>query len=103
MKSEILHLFYQHNKITKKVYNNLIKSLYGCNMVVIRDPKIFCFNFDWSKYVDEDLKHETEFIIKANQVLAEDKIKDETEQLLLKYNHGNNFYKHRKQQNEWVT
>ena len=24
---QILHLYYQHNKITKKFYNNLIKSL----------------------------------------------------------------------------
>ena len=24
---QILHLLYQHNKITKKVYNNLIKSI----------------------------------------------------------------------------
>ena len=34
------------------------------NMIVIRDPKPFCFNFDWPKDVDENLKHETEFIIK---------------------------------------
>ena len=34
------------------------------NMTVIRDPKTFCFNFDWSKDVDEDLKYEIEFIIK---------------------------------------
>ena len=27
-------------------------------MVAIRDPKKFCFNFDWPKYVDENLKHE---------------------------------------------
>ena len=35
------------------------------NMIVIRDPKTFCFNFDWPKYVDENLKHEIEFIIKT--------------------------------------
>ena len=35
------------------------------NMIVIRDPKIFCFNFDWSKYVDENLKHEIDLIIKS--------------------------------------
>ena len=29
------------------------------NMNVIRDPKKFCFNFDWPKYVDKNLKHET--------------------------------------------
>ena len=26
------------------------------NMIVIRDPKTFCFNFDLSKDVDENLK-----------------------------------------------
>ena len=34
------------------------------NMTVIRDPRTFCFNFDCSKDVDEDLKYEIEFIIK---------------------------------------
>ena len=36
------------------------------NLIVIRDPKTLCFNFDWSKDVDMNLKHETEFIIKTN-------------------------------------
>ena len=49
-------------------------------MIVIRDPKTFCFNFDWPKDVDENMKHETEFIIKNNQSLAENKIKNEIEQ-----------------------
>ena len=43
-------------------------------MIVIRDPKIFCFNFDWPKYVDDNLKHEVVFIIKSNESLAENKI-----------------------------
>ena len=30
------------------------------NMIMIRDPKTFCFSFDWSKGVDENLKHEIE-------------------------------------------
>ena len=34
------------------------------NMIVIRDSQIFFFNFDWPKDVDENLKHETEFIMK---------------------------------------
>ena len=46
-------------------------------MIVIRDPKTFCFNFEWSKDVDEDLKHEIEFIKKSNESLAESKIKNE--------------------------
>ena len=44
-------------------------------MIVIRDPKIFYFDYDWSKDVDENLKHEIEFIIKNNESLAENKIK----------------------------
>ena len=32
-------------------------------MIVIRDPKTFCFNVDWPKNVDENMKHEIEFII----------------------------------------
>ena len=36
-------------------------------MIVIRDPKTFCVNFDWPDYVDENLKHEIEFIIKGNE------------------------------------
>ena len=70
------------------------------NMIVIRDPKTFCFNFDWPKYVDENLKHGIEFIIKSNESLAENKIKNEIEQLLLKYKRENNIHEHGKQQNE---
>ena len=44
------------------------------NMIVIRDPKTFCFNFDCSKDVDENLKHKIEFIIKSNESLAENKL-----------------------------
>ena len=71
-------------------------------MIVIRDPKIFCFNFDWSKTVDENLKHETEFIIKSSESLAENKIKNEIEQLLLKYKHTNNIHEHGKQK-KWIN
>ena len=60
-------------------------------MIVIRDPKTFCFKFHWSKDVDENLKHRTEFIIKSNESLAENKRKNKIEQLSLKYR------KHRKQ------
>ena len=41
------------------------------NRIVIRDPKIFCFNFDLPKVVDKDLKRETKFIIKSYESLAE--------------------------------
>ena len=67
------------------------------------DPKTFCLNFGWPKDVDNYLKHEIEFIIKSKEFLAENKIKNEIEQSLLKYNHGNNIYEHGKQQNEWTS
>ena len=69
------------------------------NLIVIRDPKTFCFDFDWHKDVDENLKHEIEFIIKSNESLADNKMTKEIEQLLSKYKHGSNIHKHRKQQN----
>ena len=61
------------------------------NIIVIRDP--FCFNFDRPKYVDENLKHEIDIIIKTNELI-------EIEQSLSKYKHGNNIHEHGKQQNE---
>ena len=70
------------------------------SIIVIRDPKTICFNFDWPKDVDENLKHEIEFTIKSNESLVENKIRNEIEQLLLKYKHGNNNHEHGKQQNE---
>ena len=70
------------------------------NMIVIRDSKTFCFHFHWLKDVDENLKHEIEFMIKSNESLAADKMKNEVEQLLSKYKHGNNIHEHGKQQNE---
>ena len=51
------------------------------NMVVIREPKSFYFDFDWPKDVNENLKHEIEFITKSNESLAKNKIKNETEQV----------------------
>ena len=44
---------------------------------MIRDPKTFCFNFNWLKDVDENLKHEIEFIIKRNESLLKNKIKQD--------------------------
>ena len=45
------------------------------NLIVTRDPNNFCFNFDWPKDFDENLKHDIELIIKNNESLAENKIK----------------------------
>ena len=68
------------------------------NMIVIRDLKTFYLDFDWPKDVDEKLKNDVEFIIKSNEFFAENKIKNEIEQLLLKYNYGKNIHEHGKQQ-----
>ena len=43
------------------------------NVIVIKDLKTFCFNFDWPKDVDKNWKHEFEFIIQSNVSLAENK------------------------------
>ena len=94
---QTLYLLYQHNKITKKVYNKVIIIIEE-NMIVIKDSKMFCLNADFPKDADDNLKHE--FIIKSNKSLAENKIKNKIDQLLIKYKHGNNIHKHRKQQNE---
>ena len=44
-------------------------------MIVIRDSKTFCFNFDWPKYVDKNLKSKIYFSEKSHESLAENKIK----------------------------
>ena len=49
-------------------------------MIMIKYPQTFGFNFDPPKNYDENLKHEIEFIIKRNESLAENKIKNEMEQ-----------------------
>ena len=69
-------------------------------MIVIRDPKTFYFDFDWPKDGEENLRHEIKFIIKSNEFLAENEMKNEMEQLLSKYKHGNNIHEQGKQQNE---
>ena len=62
------------------------------NMIVIRDTKTFYFDFDWPKDVDENLKHKIEYIMKSNEYLAENKIKNNIEQLSSKYKHGNDIH-----------
>ena len=69
-------------------------------MIVIRDPKTFYFDIDQPKSVDDNLKHEIKFVLKRDQSLAENKIKNQTESLLLKYNLENNSNEYEKQQNE---
>ena len=69
-------------------------------MFVIRDPKTFYFDFNQPEGINENQKHEIEFIIKTYESLPENKIKNEIKELLFKYKHGNNIHKHGKQQNE---
>ena len=70
------------------------------SMVLIREPKTFYFDFDLSKEVDKNLKQEIKFIIKRNESLAENKIKNKIEPLLSKHKHGNDIHEHGKRQNE---
>ena len=30
------------------------------NMIMIRNPKKFCFDFNWPKHADKNLRHEIE-------------------------------------------
>ena len=69
-------------------------------MIVIKDPKTFCLNFDWPKFIDQNLKHEIELILGSNEASAQNKIRNKIGQLLLKYKHGNNIQEQKKQQNE---
>ena len=51
-------------KSTKKfTTNDQVIVIMEENMIVIRDPKTFYF--EWPKAVDQNLKHEIEFIIKS--------------------------------------
>ena len=52
-------------------------------------------DLDWPKDVDQNLKNETEFIMKSNGSLAENEI-NEIEQLLLKYKNGNDIHEYGK-------
>ena len=63
-------------------------------MILIRRIETSYFDFD------ENLKNEIQFIIKINESIAANIIKNKFEQLLLKYKHGNNIHEHGKHQNE---
>ena len=52
------------------------------SIVGIRDPKTFYFDFYMPRNVDKNLKHQIKFIIKSNESLGENEIKNEIEQLL---------------------
>ena len=69
-------------------------------MTVIRDPKNFQFHFGLPQNVGENLKHGIELIITNNESLAQNKMKNKTEQLFSKYKHENNIFEKGKQQNK---
>ena len=70
------------------------------NVIVIRDPKTFSFNFNLPKDVDENLRCETEYIIKSNESSVEIIMKNEVDLLidLIKIKHGSNIHQYRKLQ-----
>ena len=51
----------QFDKVIIIIEENIIMEE---NMIVIRDPKTFCFNFDWPEYVDKNLKNKIDFFPK---------------------------------------
>ena len=63
-------------------------------IVITAEPKTF--HFDLAKDVDINLKHETYYIIKHNELLAEHAIKNKIRQSLSKYMHGNDIHEYRK-------
>ena len=42
---QILYLLYQHKKSLEKCYQVIV--MMEENMIVIREPKTYCFDFDW--------------------------------------------------------
>ena len=81
---------HQHNKINEKIYSRTDRLC-----LIITEPKTF--HFDLPKNVDENLKHENDFILKYNKFSTEHTIKSEISRLLSKYKYGNDIYEQRKQ------
>ena len=55
------------------------------NLVIIKSPKTICV--DLPIKINQNLKHEIEFIVSCNESLAKYTIKDNIIQLLIKYGH----------------
>ena len=70
------------------------------NKLVITEIKAFDFQFDLPEYTDKNLKHKVDHIIRHNGFLAEEKMKNEIDQLLYKHKYGNYIHEHRKEQNQ---
>ena len=65
--------------------------------IIITEHKILHFHFDLLKDGDKNLKHETDYIIKQNGFLDEQRIKNKIDRLLSKYKHRDDIHEHRKQ------
>ena len=78
MKSDKYYIFHTSILRSLEQFTTIWSSHYnhGINYDCDKKSQKFCFNFDWSKYVDENLKHKIEFSIKSNGSLAENKIKN---------------------------
>ena len=69
-------------------------------MVITRNTKTFYIEILWPKNIDENWKLEIEFIVKFNEYLPENAIKNKNEETFSKYKHRNNIHENIKQQNE---
>ena len=68
----------------------------GDNKIAITTkPKTF--HFDLAKNAGQNLKHEVGSIIKRNQFLTEQRIRNKINQLLSKYKQGKDIHEHGKQ------
>ena len=100
--SKMLYILYQHNKITRKLYNNseIInynnRSVHWRNKLVIT-TETKTFHFDLPKDVGNNLKHEIDFIIKHKEFLADQTMENKISRLLSKYKYENDIHKHGKQ------
>ena len=103
MKSKIIFVFCIFKIKLLKKFTAIKSSHYinGRKCDCDKRSQVFYLNFHWSKDVDENLKHEIQFIIKSNEYLAE--IENDIEQILLKCKRRNNIHQHRKLQNTWAT
>ena len=52
---QILYLLYQHNKVIKKLQFNQVIIIMEKNIIVIREPKTFYFDFDLPKDFNKNL------------------------------------------------
>ena len=54
------------------------------------------------KNVDKNIEHEVYHITRHHGFSAEQRIKNQIDQLLFEYKHGNDTHEHIKQQNQWA-